>query len=52
MLDVLLDDIADHHKDLAFLEQLLGVMETEVRPRENLCASSTGLCRFHDGCLG
>ena len=32
MLDVLLDDIADHHKDLAFLEQLLGVMETGVRP--------------------
>ena len=24
MLDVLLDDIADHHKDLAFLEQLAG----------------------------
>jgi len=28
MLDVLLDDIADHQKDLAFLEQLLLAMET------------------------
>lgn len=38
MLDVLLDDIADHLKDLAFLEQLLGVMETGVRPDEDAFA--------------
>jgi hypothetical protein len=34
MLDVLLDDIADHQKDLAFLELLLSVMETGVRATE------------------
>jgi hypothetical protein len=38
MLDVLLDDIADHHKDLAFLEQLLGVLETGVRPEASAFA--------------
>ena len=34
MLDVLLDDIADHQKDLAFLERLLSVMETGVSAQE------------------
>jgi hypothetical protein len=38
MLDVLLDDIADHLKDLAFLEQLLGLMETGVRPEASAFA--------------
>jgi hypothetical protein len=38
MLDVLLDDIADHQKDLAFLEQLLGVFESGARPAEDAFA--------------
>jgi hypothetical protein len=38
MLDVLLDDIADHQKDLAFLEQLLGVMETGAQPADDAFA--------------
>ena len=36
MLDVLLDDIADHQKDLAFLEQLLGILETGMVPAEDI----------------
>ena len=53
MLDVLLDDIADHLKDLAFLEQLLGVMETGVRPAVSaLLAPSAGLCHVYTGRLG
>jgi hypothetical protein len=36
MLDVLLDDIADHQKDLAFLEQLLGILETGIVPSEEV----------------
>ncbi len=53
MLDVLLDDIADHQKDLAFLEQLLGVLETR-RPAGRGCvrAASTGVRALHDRRLG
>jgi hypothetical protein len=36
MLDVLLDDIADHQKDLAFLEQLLEILETGSVPSDEV----------------
>ena len=53
MLDVLLDDIADHQKDLAFLEQLLGVLESGARPAEDAFAlHQRAYAALHDRRLG